>query len=202
MYSWPLQIRNASPRPVPGARTAIGALGSALPALIWTVSAGCRCGTAWAMARRSFNRVTLRRPRPSARAASFRSHGRLVRCARPSITGPATSKQAVVASAPVLARNASTIGCRPGKSALGNSCSATNARGPASGETSASRVVVPPISPAISIMVPPSRTAGFAAGAVCWPPAHGRGSVPGRQRKTARTGPGVDDIRITPGGGR
>ena len=43
-------------------------------------------------------------------AASSRSHGRFVRCARPAITGPATSKHAVVAWPPVLARNASTIG--------------------------------------------------------------------------------------------
>ena len=111
------------------------------------------------MARRSLSRLTRCRFRSWARPASDRSHGRLVRCARLSMTGPATSKQADVAWPPVSVRKAATIGCKPSKSALWYSFSATNWRGPVSGETRARRVLVPPISPAISIRLSPS---GFA----------------------------------------
>ena len=65
----PPQMRNASPRPVPGANTAIGACGSGWPWLMAMVSDGSRCGTAWAMARRSFNRLTRRRSRFSGQFA-------------------------------------------------------------------------------------------------------------------------------------
>ena len=73
-------------------------------------SPGFRCGIACAMAFRSFNRVTRAGPRSLPRSASSRSWARIVRHVRPSMTGPATSKQADVGFLPVLAWNASTTG--------------------------------------------------------------------------------------------
>jgi len=96
-------IRHASPSPVPGAKTAIGEFGRALPSLMTTTSSGFRCGTACAMACKSLSSDTRLNLKLRQSAASSNSYGRFVRCARPPMTGPATLKQAQSALPPLLA---------------------------------------------------------------------------------------------------
>ena len=93
-YCEPFHVRNDSPRPVPGAMMAMAPLRAGSPTLSVIRSPGRRTGTALATASRSFMRWTDLRCRSLASVRSSSTQGRLVVFTCPSITGPATSKEA------------------------------------------------------------------------------------------------------------
>src|SRR5258705_3283757 len=86
--------KQATPRPVPGPSTAIGAPDTALPPPSGYKSAAVRCGNDKAVASKSLQIWTL--AKPNAARSSFASivHGQFVSTQRYSSTGPATSSNA------------------------------------------------------------------------------------------------------------
>src|ERR1700730_8562896 len=85
---------NASPRPVPGAITAIDPFGSDLPRLSVLRSDLARNGTHVAIASRSLRRCTFESFNTERSDFSSITQGRLVVFARPFTTGPATPNDA------------------------------------------------------------------------------------------------------------
>src|SRR5262249_40329894 len=88
----PSQVRNDSPRPVPGATTPMAPFETGCPAFNVLTSLGRRMGIARATASRSFIRRTDLRLRSFASEISSITQGKLVIFTRPSMTGPSDAR--------------------------------------------------------------------------------------------------------------
>ena len=93
-----------TPNPVPGPATRIGASGTGVPGNTTLNASGSSSGTDRAMATKSLTTSTLAIPNRSDTSASEMLQSRLVSCALPPRTGPATAMHAAAGRRPVMSR--------------------------------------------------------------------------------------------------
>src|SRR6185312_14369620 len=138
----PCGSQAATPRPVPGPSTAIGASAAGSPPPIRQRSAPEKCGSAQAIASKSLISRTREKSNAICSSAASTTHGLLVSAQRPPSTTPATASTAASArSRPERnARNAS-VNC---KCAAAGMCTIGSSSAPCS---TAKRALVPPMSP-------------------------------------------------------
>src|SRR5713226_2969008 len=86
--------QQATPRPVPGPSTAIGAPDMASPPPSGYKSAAVRCGNDNAVASKSLKRWTFAKPNAAHSSGASIVHGQLVSTQRSLSTGPATASNA------------------------------------------------------------------------------------------------------------
>src|SRR3954468_126222 len=86
--------KQATPRPVPGPSTAIGAPDTALPPPSGYKSAAVRCGNDKAVASKSLKIWTFAKPNAAHNSVVSIVHGQLVSTQRSPSTGPATASAA------------------------------------------------------------------------------------------------------------
>ncbi len=150
------QLRTAWPRPVPAAITAMLPLETGRPACSTRTSESRSTGSEYAIASRSFNRLTRGNPNVFATRFASTRHGTFVRSATSPATGPATPKHAEpIDDAPLasLSRKLEIITARSGKSSV-RSARIVSARGRVDDTSNRpSRVVVPPTSPASTFVI-------------------------------------------------